>query len=368
MTHRLDIFSPETYQRFSDSDRRIAAIKGRYRKLASEVEPGDWLLAYITKLSRWCGVLEVTSKAFEDSTPRFADSDDPYVLRFQVRPDVWLTPEHALPIHHDEVWTRLSFTKGHGKDSSLWTGNLRRSLVELNDDDGRVLVELLRRQDRERRVHPLDQHEQRLIAGHQVRRADGAVSVTVPDDTDDGAAQTSDSKKEVRESIKVQALLARIGAAMKMKVWIPANDRGAVVKELGPETAALLDTLPLNYDNTTIDTIERIDVLWIKGRSIVRAFEVEHTTSIYSGILRMADLLSLQPNMDIRLHLVAPEERRTKVMNEIRRPVFSYLERRPLSKSCTFLSYDAVHELAALPHLGHLSDSILSEYEEIADE
>jgi hypothetical protein len=27
---------------------------------------------------------------------------------------------------------------------------------------------------------------------------------------------------------------------------------------------------------------------------------VEHTTSIYSGILRMADLLALQPNMDIR--------------------------------------------------------------------
>src|SRR5690242_21750466 len=33
--------------------------------------------------------------------------------------------------------------------------------------------------------------------------------------------------------------------------------------------------------------------------SIVRAFEVEHTTSVYSGILRMADLLALQPNMDI---------------------------------------------------------------------
>ena len=41
-----------------------------------------------------------------------------------------------------------------------------------------------------------------------------------------------------------------------------------------------------------------------------RAFEVEHTTAIYSGLLRMADLLALQLNMQIRLHLVAPEERR----------------------------------------------------------
>ena len=59
--------------------------------------------------------------------------------------------------------------------------------------------------------------------------------------------------------------------------------------------------------------------------SIVRAFEVEHTTSVYSGILRMADLLALQPNMDIKLHIVAPVEKREKVFQEIRRPVFSLL-------------------------------------------
>lgn len=80
----------------------------------------------------------------------------------------------------------------------------------------------------------------------------------------------------------------------------------------------------------------------------------------------MADLLSLQPNMDIKLHIVAPDERRAKVMSEIRRPVFSFIEGRPLAKICTFLSYDAIRELAALPHLGHLSDSILTEYDEAA--
>ena len=62
----------------------------------------------------------------------------------------------------------------------------------------------------------------------------------------------------------------------------------------------LLDVLPLNYDETTLRTIEQIDVLWLKRRSIVRAFEIEHTTAVYSGILRMADLLALQPNMDIK--------------------------------------------------------------------
>jgi hypothetical protein len=78
----------------------------------------------------------------------------------------------------------------------------------------------------------------------------------------------------------------------------------------------------------------------------------------------MADLLALQPNMDIRLHIVAPIHRREKVFQEIRRPVFSFLDRAPLSESCTFISYDSLRELAELQHLEHLSDSVLDEYED----
>jgi hypothetical protein len=37
----------------------------------------------------------------------------------------------------------------------------------------------------------------------------------------------------------------------------------------------------------------------------------------------------LQPNMDIRLHIVAPDERREKVFREMLRPVFSLLDRGP---------------------------------------
>ena len=59
-----------------------------------------------------------------------------------------------------------------------------------------------------------------------------------------------------------------------------------------------LSVLPLNYNEPTLQTIEQIDVLWLRGRAIVRAFEVEHTTAVYSGILRMVDLLALQPICD----------------------------------------------------------------------
>lgn len=125
----------------------------------------------------------------------------------------------------------------------------------------------------------------------------------------------------------------------------------------------------MNYDETTLQTIEEIDVLWLSesGRAIVRAFEVEHTTSIYSGILRMADLLALQPNMDINLHIVAPSSRRDKVFDEIRRPVFSLLERKPLSEICTYLSYESVRELSEIDYLQYLSDAVLDEYAKEAE-
>jgi hypothetical protein len=130
---------------------------------------------------------------------------------------------------------------------------------------------------------------------------------------------------------------------------------------------ALVEDLPLNHDEATLGTIQQIDVLWLKGRAIARAFEVEHTTAVYSGLLRMADLLALQPNINIRLHIVAPEERREKVFREMRRPVFSLLDRGPLSRSCTFISYDSVESIRDLEYLAHTNDSIINEYEEQAE-
>ena len=82
----------------------------------------------------------------------------------------------------------------------------------------------------------------------------------------------------------------------------------------------------------------------------------------------MADLLALQPNMDIKLHLVAPVARREKVFSELRRPVFSLLDRGPLAELCTYISYDALDELASLSNLQHMRDSVIDDYVEGPEE
>jgi hypothetical protein len=320
----------------------------------------------MTKLSRWIGVLEVVSKCFNDNTPIFYETNDPFVVRFKVRPVTWLEKDKAIPIHDDSVWNTLSFTKAYDKNTSSWTGKLRNSLNLLHERDGKFLESLILGQDGGGEPYPIDEKEYRKLISHKIRRTDKLVSVSVPEDSKEDTASVA-APRETRESIKIQGLLAKIGAQMGLKIWIPRNDKAAVIKEWRGDPNSCIEILPLNYDEVTLKTIEQIDILWLKGRSIVRAFEVEHTTSIYSGILRMADLLALQPNMDIKLHLVAPSSRRERVFQELRRPVFSLLEKGPLSESCTYLSYEAVEELSKLKHLSHLSDTVLAEYSEEAD-
>jgi hypothetical protein len=106
-----------------------------------------------------------------------------------------------------------------------------------------------------------------------------------------------------------------------------------------------------------LDGIELIDVLWLKGNSFVAAFEVECTTSVYSGSLRMADLLALQPNLNIRLFLVASGERRSKVEQEIRRPTFS-LRDRPPNELCGFIPFNKLTERITVIRQNNLASSL----------
>ena len=209
-----------------------------------------------------------------------------------------------------------------------------------------------------------------LLKEREFGRWTEEVEVEVPDHEDEDPSAESERVGTAvpLESTRYQAKVAQIGAEMGFRIWVPRNDRARVLELVpGMMHEMFLDLLPLNYDDTTLRTVEQIDVLWLNGRSMARAFEIEHTTAIYSGLLRMADLLTLQPNMDIRLHIVAPLDKRERVLREIRRPVFSLLDRGPLYERCSILSYDSIDSLAQMQHLSYMSDKIIAEYEEAAE-
>lgn len=71
MAYFLNLFSPETHEAFIASGRSISGFRITQKNAASKIKPGDKFMCYITKLSRWVGVLEVTSDSFQDDAPIF---------------------------------------------------------------------------------------------------------------------------------------------------------------------------------------------------------------------------------------------------------------------------------------------------------
>jgi hypothetical protein len=72
---------------------------------------------------------------------------------------------------------------------------------------------------------------------------------------------------------------------------------------------------------------------------IRKAFEIESTTSIYSGLLRLNDLSLSQPNNQIDLHIAASEARKRRVYDQLLRPSFQ-----PLLPICKFVSFEHIQE------------------------
>lgn len=107
-------------------------------------------------------------------------------------------------------------------------------------------------------------------------------------------------------------------------MWVAANDRSRSYSDghLGDKCLAQLP------DGVTagMDSVRLIDIVWLTTDSheVAAAFEVEHSTSIYSGIVRMLDLaLGTQVGKNSTLFLVAPDNRRDEVEQQPCRPAFS---------------------------------------------
>lgn len=217
MAFYIDLFSPETYQAFKSSSQEISGVRPRQRNIAEGIRRGDFLVCYMTRLSRWFGLLEVVEGPFSDNTPIFVPKDDPFTVRFRVRPTVLLEPENAVPMHEPALWNSLSFTRGLPAGSAAWTGMVRSSLVRLAEEDGRLLADILQKQASKAKVYALSDLEARKLATHVVSRIDKDVPVSVPED---GRSDVTNEQpeEEIRESTQVQALIARIGTQMGLSI------------------------------------------------------------------------------------------------------------------------------------------------------
>jgi hypothetical protein len=129
---------------------------------------------------------------------------------------------------------------------------------------------------------------------------------------------------------------------MGLDTYVARNDRGSTYdgRSLGDLTS--VSTLPVGLPDAVRRRVELVDVIWLRRNQYVAMFEVEATTDILKGLLRMADLITLLPNYVVPLYIVAPEERRGAVLEQITRPVFSMGLQRPLEEACRFIAFESL--------------------------
>ena len=124
-----------------------------------------------------------------------------------------------------------------------------------------------------------------------------------------------------RTHTEVQGWLRDLGRALGFDVWIAANDRSRSFGE-GKLADGCLASLPTSAVAGG-EAVALIDVIWFRSDGMpAAAFEVEHTTSIYSGIVRLLDLAQGSDVPDVPLFLVAPDRRESEVREQLQRPAF----------------------------------------------
>jgi hypothetical protein len=338
------LFTGTTWQEFLDAGATVSGFRERRWKTVQRIELGDYLLCYLTGVSRFIGVLEGTSEPFWDESPIW--KDEVFPCRLKVEAIATLTPETAIPIF--ELKEQLTIFQNL-KSPGAWTGHVRGSPATWKPSDGEAVVYAVMEAMENPVNRPVD--KAKLARRPQALRAKGE-SFTVPE-----SENASEQVQEVIEEhpkeaptpdttahTEIQWSLLKLGSDMGLDVWVARNDRSREVhgRPLN-DIPRLKKDLPLQFDEVTNRTIELIDVLWLRGNAIVAAFEIESTTSIYSGLLRMSDLITMQPNLNIPLYLVAPDERRSKVIAEVNRPTFS---RRtpPMNRICSFISFSTLRQ------------------------
>lgn len=278
------------------------------------------------------------------------------------------TPLTAEEIYH-EIESKGLYAFNAQNPLHVVSSDLRRHCIDLNFPSARSMKYFKRSLSGDHVRYELLQKPEKVEPNvYKVRKVGGRgetiVTVASSDVDVSGESKSIDSVHT-----QIQFRLLELGSTLGFSTWAPIPDRGRRWNGRKiSEIKGLVSKLPRQFEEATMKIISYIDVIWLQQSSIVAAFEVEHTTPVYSGLLRMADLMCMQPNLRIDWYLVAPETRFEKFANEVGRPTFCNL-RTPLYQCCRFLSYQKLTERldAAKEFIPHLKPAFLNDIAERYD-
>lgn len=312
---------------------------------------GDFLVIIVNKSVASIG--EIIGKPFKSNTPVWDNGLFPY--RIPVKFIHAMHKKNRPPVLgklRDAITSALGNNYGLGiLNQSLIESNYAKNIYEEITSHPNNVKELRSAIERN-----LDEAKQERANNEKKKPPTwkGSETSSKPTSRDDPPK----SKGEESVHSKAQFELIKLGRDTGCSVWIASNDRNRKFKgnNLGEDCLNSLPSMGLN--NEAISRISLIDVIWIQQNTPVSAFEIETTTSVYSGLLRMADLLAVVPAIKLQLYIVAPMKRQDKVMKELSRPTFQKIG---LSDYCRFIPLHQLERLLVDTKRleGHIQHSVI---------
>ncbi len=121
----------------------MIGLKERNRNRALEIEPGDVIVLYLTKVMRFAGAIRVTGDLYEDREkiwPGKPGKVDPYPWRFETEPVVVVEEPDWVPA--EELATTLEHVRKWPAEH--WKLAFQGQVRTVSDADRDVLLDRLR--------------------------------------------------------------------------------------------------------------------------------------------------------------------------------------------------------------------------------
>jgi predicted RNA-binding protein len=141
----LVVFTEKTWAEALAAGGNIVGFRSASRNNFEKIAVGDYLLCYLTGISRFVAVQEVVSEPFLDDTPVWKDDVFPY--RVMAKTITQLKPDTAVPVK--ELAPRLSIFNKFILPGN-WGVFFRTSPRKWNKEDGQIVVDAIQRAAKER--------------------------------------------------------------------------------------------------------------------------------------------------------------------------------------------------------------------------
>lgn len=135
--------SPENFAATAERGFTLIGMKERRRLQALQMEPGDRIVLYLTRVMRFAASMRLTSEMFEDRTkvwPGKPGKADAYPWRFEAEPEVVLDEEHWVPA--EELKDQLEHIRKWPADH--WKLAFQGQLRTLSEADTELLMDRMR--------------------------------------------------------------------------------------------------------------------------------------------------------------------------------------------------------------------------------